>query len=294
MSSTVAGGATSTSRWSGPRRRTSRLAGSVVAAGRPERPRERRRRRRGARSFAATPGRVWHGGPRNRPQPRAEDRTTGPEPRSRPRMAAEAAGTDPRRAVTPPGTLTTTPSWDRSAAVPPPIHIESREGHRARRHPVRHPARRQRPSPSASRSTSARACPATPSSACPTPPCRESRDRVRAAVMSTGELEWPNKRITVNLAPSGTRKSGAGLDLAIAVGVLVADEQLGPAWSTGSASSASSASTARCGGSRGWRRWSPCWRTSSPSCPWRRPPRPTSPPGAACGWRRRWPRSSPR
>src|SRR4029077_20562935 len=55
--------------------------------------------------------------------------------------------------------------------------------------------------------------------------CRESRDRVRAAIMSAG-LKWPNKRITVNLAPSGVRKLGAGLDLAIAVGVLVASEQL--------------------------------------------------------------------
>ena len=55
--------------------------------------------------------------------------------------------------------------------------------------------------------------------------CRESRDRVRAAVLSTG-LDWPNKRITVNLAPSGLRKGGSGLDLAIAVGVLVADERL--------------------------------------------------------------------
>jgi magnesium chelatase family protein len=55
--------------------------------------------------------------------------------------------------------------------------------------------------------------------------CREARDRVRAAVLSC-EAEWPNRRITVNLAPSGLRKGGAGLDLAIAVGVLVASEQL--------------------------------------------------------------------
>jgi magnesium chelatase family protein len=55
--------------------------------------------------------------------------------------------------------------------------------------------------------------------------CRESRDRVRAAILSSG-LRWPNRRITVNLAPSGVRKLGAGLDLAIAVGVLVASEQL--------------------------------------------------------------------
>lgn len=56
--------------------------------------------------------------------------------------------------------------------------------------------------------------------------CRESRDRVRAAVMSS-ELVWPaDKRVTVNLAPSGERKSGAGLDVAIAVGVLAASDQL--------------------------------------------------------------------
>ncbi len=53
--------------------------------------------------------------------------------------------------------------------------------------------------------------------------CRESRDRVRAAILSSG-LAWPMKRITVNLAPSGVRKTGAGLDLAMAVGVLVASE----------------------------------------------------------------------
>ncbi|WP_040493357.1 YifB family Mg chelatase-like AAA ATPase [Ilumatobacter nonamiensis] len=54
---------------------------------------------------------------------------------------------------------------------------------------------------------------------------RESRDRVRAAVMSS-EAKWPNDKITVNLAPSQQRKSGSGLDLAIAIGVLVASEQI--------------------------------------------------------------------
>jgi magnesium chelatase family protein len=49
---------------------------------------------------------------------------------------------------------------------------------------------------------------------------RESRDRARAAVLSSG-LAWPQRRITVNLAPSGVRKGGSGLDLPIAVGVLV-------------------------------------------------------------------------
>ena len=55
--------------------------------------------------------------------------------------------------------------------------------------------------------------------------CRESRDRVRAAVLSS-KLPWPQRRVTVNLAPSGLRKVGAGLDLAIAVAVLVASEAL--------------------------------------------------------------------
>jgi magnesium chelatase family protein len=55
--------------------------------------------------------------------------------------------------------------------------------------------------------------------------CRESRDRVRAAMLSSG-LEWPNRRVTVNLAVhgerSGDRGGGSGLDLAICVGLLVA------------------------------------------------------------------------
>ncbi|HEX9258134.1 MAG TPA: YifB family Mg chelatase-like AAA ATPase [Acidimicrobiales bacterium] len=57
--------------------------------------------------------------------------------------------------------------------------------------------------------------------------CRESRDRVRAALSSSG-CGWPQQRITVNLAPSGMRKGGSGLDLAIAVGVVVASGNLPP------------------------------------------------------------------
>ena len=55
--------------------------------------------------------------------------------------------------------------------------------------------------------------------------CRESRDRVRAAVLSSG-LPWPSCRITVNLAPSNQRKGGSGLDLAIAVGLLAANDEV--------------------------------------------------------------------
>ncbi|MGH9047296.1 MAG: YifB family Mg chelatase-like AAA ATPase, partial [Acidimicrobiales bacterium] len=56
---------------------------------------------------------------------------------------------------------------------------------------------------------------------------RESRDRVRAALLSSG-FPWPQQRVTVNLAPSGLRKAGAGLDLAVALGVLVAEQRIPP------------------------------------------------------------------
>ena len=55
--------------------------------------------------------------------------------------------------------------------------------------------------------------------------CKESRDRVRAAIISSG-CRWPMKRITVNLAPSSVKKMGASLDLAIAIGILTASEQI--------------------------------------------------------------------
>lgn len=50
---------------------------------------------------------------------------------------------------------------------------------------------------------------------------RESRDRVRAALVNSG-FEFPSGRVTVNLAPAGLRKEGSGFDLAIAVGLLCA------------------------------------------------------------------------
>lgn len=50
---------------------------------------------------------------------------------------------------------------------------------------------------------------------------RESVERVRSAILASG-FEFPKRCITVNLAPSGVRKEGTGLDLAIAVGILVA------------------------------------------------------------------------
>ncbi|ALA58653.1 YifB family Mg chelatase-like AAA ATPase [Nitrospira moscoviensis] len=52
---------------------------------------------------------------------------------------------------------------------------------------------------------------------------KESRDRVRSALKNSG-YHFPAKRITVNLAPADIKKEGSGLDLAIAVGILVAEE----------------------------------------------------------------------
>src|SRR2546430_345141 len=51
---------------------------------------------------------------------------------------------------------------------------------------------------------------------------REAKERVRTAIRNS-QLEFPQRKLTVNLAPAGLRKDGAGLDLAIAVGVCLAD-----------------------------------------------------------------------
>jgi len=56
---------------------------------------------------------------------------------------------------------------------------------------------------------------------------RESAARVRAAIASIGQ-RFPDRRVTVNLAPASLRKSGAGLDLPIAVGILAAAGVLKP------------------------------------------------------------------
>ena len=56
---------------------------------------------------------------------------------------------------------------------------------------------------------------------------RESRDRVRSAIQHSG-FQFPERRITVNLAPSDVRKSGASYDLPIALGLLVAVGALPP------------------------------------------------------------------
>lgn len=54
---------------------------------------------------------------------------------------------------------------------------------------------------------------------------KEARDRVRAALL-TCQFEFPNRRITVNLAPADLPKEGGRFDLPIAVGILAASDQI--------------------------------------------------------------------
>ena len=48
---------------------------------------------------------------------------------------------------------------------------------------------------------------------------RESRERIKSALINSG-FGYPNKRITINLAPANVRKEGAGFDLPVAMGIL--------------------------------------------------------------------------
>jgi magnesium chelatase family protein len=53
----------------------------------------------------------------------------------------------------------------------------------------------------------------------------EARERVRSAIRNAG-FEYPLSRITVNLAPADRRKHGAAYDVAIGIGILLANEQI--------------------------------------------------------------------
>ena len=54
---------------------------------------------------------------------------------------------------------------------------------------------------------------------------RESRDRIRAAILNSG-FDFPGTRITANLAPAFLRKAGPGFDAALALAVLAASGQV--------------------------------------------------------------------
>jgi magnesium chelatase family protein len=55
----------------------------------------------------------------------------------------------------------------------------------------------------------------------------ESRDRVRAAIVNSGE-SWPQKKLTVGLSPASVPKGGSGFDLAVACAVLAAGGRIAP------------------------------------------------------------------
>lgn len=58
---------------------------------------------------------------------------------------------------------------------------------------------------------------------------RESKDRVRSAIINSN-FQFPNRRLTINLAPADLPKDGARLDLPIAIGILAASGQIEPDW----------------------------------------------------------------
>lgn len=55
----------------------------------------------------------------------------------------------------------------------------------------------------------------------------ESRDRIRAAILNSSRT-WPNRKVTVSLAPAWLPKSGSAFDLPIALAILAASSQLDP------------------------------------------------------------------
>src|SRR5450755_4009024 len=56
---------------------------------------------------------------------------------------------------------------------------------------------------------------------------RESRERIKSALINSG-FGYPNKAVTINLAPANVRKEGAGFDLPMAIGILGAMGSIAP------------------------------------------------------------------
>jgi magnesium chelatase family protein len=70
-----------------------------------------------------------------------------------------------------------------------------------------------------------RGLPALTLSGLPGAGVQDARERVRPAVESSG-LQWPLRRVVVNLSPASVRKDGPGFDLPIALGVVAASGQV--------------------------------------------------------------------
>ena len=54
---------------------------------------------------------------------------------------------------------------------------------------------------------------------------KEAKERIRVAIKNS-KIEFPSKRILINLAPAGTRKEGTSLDLPMAIGILIATQKI--------------------------------------------------------------------
>lgn len=55
---------------------------------------------------------------------------------------------------------------------------------------------------------------------------KESKERVRTAIKNSG-MEFPSRKIIVNLSPASTKKEGSFFDLPIAIGILLATDVIG-------------------------------------------------------------------
>lgn len=58
---------------------------------------------------------------------------------------------------------------------------------------------------------------------------KEAKERVRLAIKNSG-IEFPSRKIVVNLAPADKRKEGTFFDLPIAIGILIAFEEIREVW----------------------------------------------------------------
>ena len=73
----------------------------------------------------------------------------------------------------------------------------------------------------------ARGLPALTMVGLPGPAVKEAKERVRAAIINS-QYRLPSRRFIVNLAPADLKKEGGLFDLAVALGILAASDQLDP------------------------------------------------------------------
>ena len=54
---------------------------------------------------------------------------------------------------------------------------------------------------------------------------KESKERIKSAIKNSN-VEFPSRRIIINLAPASTKKEGTSYDLPIAIGILIAQKEI--------------------------------------------------------------------